>query len=249
MSLRINKDNLYVMLPSNAYFAESKIDDSLDDDFTLFARVKLNIQSLTAKESFIVSRNGMHSGISAFKNFLGKVYVQYTYWCKNPVQDMTFAKQVQYELHNTEALDFIEVYMANDQKNNKIGCFFNGNLVGSIVYDGLDRIKYENIPYWFGCGGMFGDESDRCVGDFEFDKVFAIKKKLYSVDIIDILKNYDTLYSSRVYETYKGFNKEWELTKYFAFFCDFNTVNRYKIWNYVFNGNFPQLYIDGNIYY
>lgn len=249
MSLNINADNLYLILPSNVSFKESDIRDSMENDFTLFARVKVDKEKLTENESFIISRSGMHSGISVFKNQLDKVFLQYTYWFENEDDESKSVKQIRFELKDSDLDDFINVYMINDDTKAKISCYLNDNIVGSIVYSGYKKLSYTDSPYWFGCGSMFGDENTRGIGDFEFDIVFSIKKKLVSLDVQDIIKNYDSKYVKKIFGNHKILNPNWELTKYFAFFCNFQISNRYKLWNYAFNGNYPQIYIEGNVYY
>jgi hypothetical protein len=59
----------------------------------------------------------------------------------------------------------------------------------------------------------------------------------------DLLENYRTKYSVPVFGKYAAFKPDWELTKDFTFFCDFKDINRYKIWNYAFNGYYPELFI------
>lgn len=249
MSLRINAENLYLVLPANVSFKESNISDSMEGDFTLFARVKIDKEKLTENESFIISRSGMHSGISIFKNQLDKVFLQYTYWFESEDDGTKSVKQVHVELKESDLEDFIDVYMSNDDNKAKISCFLNGNSVGSIVYSGYNKLSYKDSPYWFGCGSMFGEEGTRGIGDFEFDVVFAANKKFLSLDVQDIIKNYDSKYARKIFGNYKILNPNWEEAKYFAFFCDFTITNRYKLWNYAFNGNYPQIYIDGNVYY
>jgi hypothetical protein len=249
MSLNINQENLYLVLPSNVSFKESNIGDSMENDFTLFARVKIDKEKLTEKEAFILSRSGMHSGISVFKNEIGKVFLQYTYWFKNDEDGTNYIKQVNTELSDTLLENYINVYMVNNDEKSKISCYLNGDIVGSIVYPGFKKISYVDSPYWIGCGSMFTEGDSKGIGDFEYDVVFSVKKRLSNIDVDDILKNYYSTYSETVFETYKVFSKSWELSKYFAFFCDFKISNRYKIWNYAFNGNYPQIYIEGNVYY
>jgi hypothetical protein len=249
MSLLINAENLYLVLPSNVSFKESNIGDSMENNFTLFARVKIDIETITENESFIISRSGMHSGISIFKNQLDKIFLQYTYWFENEEDKTKSSKQVQVELKDIDLNDFINVYMTNDDEKAKISCYLNNNIVGSIIYSGLKKLSYVDSPYWFGCGSMFGDENTRGIGNFEYDIVFSIKKKLLTLDVEDILKNYDTKYCKRISGNFKIFNPNWELSKDFAFFCNFKISNRYKLWNYAFNGSYPQIYIDGNVYY
>jgi hypothetical protein len=249
MSLKINADNLYLILPSNVSFKESNIGGSMEKDFTLFARVKIDKEKLTEKESFIISRSGMHSGISVFKNQLDKVFLQYTYWFENEEDGTKSVKQVHVELKDSDMEDFVDLYMINDDDKAKISCYLNGNIVGSIVYSGFNKLSYKDSPFWIGCGSMFGDEDTRGIGDFEYEIIFCSSKKILNLDVQDIIKNYDSKYSKNIFGNYKIFNPNLELTKYFAFFCDFKISNRYKLWNYAFNGNYPQIYIEGNVYY
>ena len=68
MSLRINKDNIY-RIPSKLSFFDKSEDDSMDGDFTLFARIKItNQEVLEGIDKFVISRNGAHSGISIVKD-------------------------------------------------------------------------------------------------------------------------------------------------------------------------------------
>jgi hypothetical protein len=249
MSIKINSENLYLILPSNVSFKESDLRDSMENDFTLFARVKVDKDKLTENEAFIISRSGMHSGISVFKNQLGKVFLQYTYWFESEDDGSKSVKQVHVEVKDSDLEDFIEVYMTNDDSKAKISCFLNNNIVGSIVYSGYTKLSYVDSPYWFGCGSMFGDENTRGIGDFEYDIVFSAKKKLLNFDVQDIVKNYDTKYSKKIFGNSKILNPNLEELKSFVFFCDFKSINRYKVWNYAFNGNYPQIYIEGNVYY
>jgi hypothetical protein len=249
MSLRINKDNIHVILPKNHYIPDSKIDDAMEGDFTLYAKVKIHPEILTGKESFIIARNGMHSGISAFKDSLGSIIIQYTYWFENTAQGNSFVKQVQYQMTEHEVEHYIQVYMVNDMMRNKIECYFNGRKIGLIDYDGLKKVSYENSPFWLGCGGMISDSDNQNIGDFDFDLAFCIKKKLYQSTINDVVNKYNTEYSKVLVDDLRCFHDYWYLANLFVFFCDFKTYNKYKIWNYVYNGNYPQVYMKDNIYY
>jgi hypothetical protein len=249
MSININTNNLYLILPSNVSFKESNISDSMQGDFTLFARVKLDKEKITEKEAFIISRSGMHSGISVFKNEIGKVFLQYTYWFENPEDKTNSIKQIHIELQDSMFEDFIDVYMTNSDDKSKITCHLNDEIVGSMIYAGLDKVNYTDSPYWFGCGSMFTEEDARSIGDFEYHIVFSVSKKLTMLQIKDLVENYDKKYTKIIFETYKVFNSDLSFAKDFAFFCDFDVTNRYKVWNYAFNGNYPQIYIEGNVYY
>jgi hypothetical protein len=91
-----------------------------------------------------------------------------------------------------------------------------------------------------------GEKQD---GEFEYELMFSIRKALDNDEIQHIIKNYKTEYCETIFEDNLIFKKDWELTKEFTFFCDFEKINQYKIWNYAFNGNFPQLYVDNVTHY
>ena len=57
MSLRINENNIY-RVPSKLPFFDKSKDDSMTDDFTLFARVKImNQEVLEGLDKFVIARN------------------------------------------------------------------------------------------------------------------------------------------------------------------------------------------------
>ena len=172
----------------------------------------LDKEKITEKETFIISRSGMHSGISVFKSQTGKIFLQYTYWFEN-IEDITNSiKQVYVELKDSILEDFINVYMVNNDEKAKISCYLNGDVVGSIIYPGLKKISYIDSPYWIGCGGMFTEDIEsRGIGDFEYDIIFSVKKRLSNLDIDDILENYYLKYSDLIFENYRVFKESWEL--------------------------------------
>ena len=252
MSLKINKDNIFLMNPKNGYFDDSNSDDSMANDFTLFVKVKINPDVLKQTDSFIISRSGAHSGISALKDeYEFASYIQYSYWFWNnsnstPKLDV---KQFHYKIEENEFDSFLELALVHNTDERKILCYYNGNVVGELEYndDELPAL-YDDSPYWFGCGSMLST-SDTQSGEFEFDKVFSVRRALDNDEIQDIIKNYKTKYCETIFEDNLIFKKDWEMTEDFTLFCDFENMSRYKIWNYAFNGNFPQLYVDNVINY
>jgi hypothetical protein len=164
----------------------------MENDFTLFAKVKIDKNKITETESFIISRSGMHSGISIFKNKLDKIFLQYTYWFEDENDGTKSVKQVQVELKDSDMEDFIEIYMNNDDLKAKISCYLNGNVVGSMIYSGYTKLSYVDSPYWFACGSMFGDDDTKGIGDFEYEIVFALNKRLTNLEVQDLIKNYQT---------------------------------------------------------
>lgn len=252
MSLKINKDNIFMMNPKNGYFDNTNVDDSMANDFTLFVKVKINPDVLKQTDSFIISRSGAHSGISALKDaYEFASYIQYSYWFWNnsnstPKLDV---KQHHYKIEESEFDSFLELALVHHTDERKILCYYNGKVVGELEYndDELPAL-YDDSPYWFGCGSMLST-IDTQSGEFEFDKVFSVRRALDNDEIQDIIKNYKTKYCETIFEDNLIFKKEWEMTEDFTLFCDFENMSRYKIWNYAFNGNFPQLYVDNVINY
>lgn len=254
MSLRVNKDNIFFILPESRYSVSSRIDKYMDEDFTLFAKFKVFPETMEEnKESFALARNGMHSGISAFKDGFGNVSVSFTYWFSKETEDgrtEMYPKQIHTGLLPEELNEFNEYVMICDHfLDRKIDCYKNGKLVGSIKFNEGDKIGYENAFFWFGCGSMIGPEEHQHIGDFEFDMAFLLNVKLKIEEVQNFVDNYDTDYSHNVYNDLKKLNYDYYLRKNFAFLCDFNHHNRYKVWDVSFSGNYPQFYIEKNIYF
>jgi hypothetical protein len=246
MSLKINKDNIFMINPKNGYFDDDNSDDSMANDFTIFVKVKINSDVLTQTDSFIISRNGAHSGISALKDeYEFATYIQYSYWFwdNSTSSPKIGIKQVHYKIEDVDLDDFIELALVHNSYERKMMCYYNGNVVGELKYtkDELPAL-YDDSPYWFGCGSML-TEGEIQDGEFEYDLAFSIRKVLNDSKIQHIIKNYKKKYCKKIFEDNLIFKKDWELTKEFTFFCDFEKMNQYKVWNYAFNGNFPQLYV------
>ncbi len=250
MSLRINKDNIVFVLPESRYAVSNRIDTWMDEDFTLHVTARIFEETLTERETFIISRNGMHSGISAFKDSYGNSNIVFTYWFKKP-DGTVLPKQVIYLLKETELEDFNEYTMICDHNDEKIiTCYVNGFEVGIIEYGEDTKESYKNCFYWFGCGSMIGPEEYSHIGDFEYKLSFVLNKKLDIVDAQDIIDTYYDKYSHIIFENnLRKLNYDHPLRDNFAFLCDFENYNRYKIWDISFSGNYPQFYIDRNIYF
>jgi hypothetical protein len=250
MSLRINKDNIVFVLPESRYAVSNRIDTWMDEDFTLHVTAKIFEETLTEQETFIISRNGMHSGISAFKDSYGNCNIVFTYWFKKP-DGSAIPKQVIYLLKEDEINDFNEYTMICDHFEEKtITCYVNGFEIGRIEYESDIKESYKNCFYWFGCGSMIGPEEHNAIGDFEYKLSFVLNKKLDIVDTQDIIDTYYDKYSHIIFENnLRKLNYDHPLRDNFAFLSDFQNHNRYKIWDISFSGNYPQFYIDKNIYF
>jgi len=250
MSLRIGKEDIYFILPESRYSVSNRIDKYMEEDFTLYVKAKSINESLEiGKEAFLFARNGMHSGISFYKDEFNEICISFTYWFKNK-EGKGEIGQIYHRLSPEEKNVSNEYMMICDNfVDRKIDCYVNRQLVGTIDFKGLDKQSYENQFYWLGCGSMIGPEVHRCIGDFEFDTLFLLNKKLEIDEIDDILNNYEEKYTITASNGLKKFKVDYPLKKNFAFFCDFNHRNRYKVWDISFNGNNPQVYIEDNIYF
>ena len=250
MSLRIGKEDVYFVLPESRYSVSTRIDRYMEEDFTLYVKAKSINESLeVGKEAFLFARNGMHSGISFYKDEFDEICISFTYWFKNQ-EGKGEIGQVYHRLKPEEKDESNEYTMVCDNFiDRKIDCYVNKELVGTINFNGMDKQSYEGGFYWLGCGSMIGPDQHKCIGDFEIDTLFLLNKKIDRIEIDDILDNYKDKYTTKVHNNLKKLNKDYPLKKHFAFFCDFNERNRYKVWDISFNGNNPQVYMENNIYF
>lgn len=261
MSLRINKDNIFFILTEDRYSVAKKIDTHMSKDFSFYVKAKVNSEFLEAgKEHFLFSRNGMHSGVSIYKSEDDKIHAVYQWWVKSDNSDKYEVKMVGQWIPDELANEYNEYIMICDNDDEKnIKCYFNNILVGEIDFKNGEKKGYEESFYWFGCGSMLASEKEHMhIGDFDYELSFLINKKLELSEVNEISKNYE----SYTFEMYNGLrrlkddfylnndlNDRRILKENFAFFCDFNQYTRYKIWDMTFSGNYPQVYIEDNIYY
>lgn len=249
MSLRVNKDNIFFILPESRYAVSGRIDGFMEEDFVLHLTAKLFPEKLQLGHSWLLSRNGMHSGISAFKDDFGHTNIVFTYWFRDK-NDEPVVKQVFYGLTDDELNEFNEYTMICDNYlDRKIDCYVNSHLVGTIYFEENEKQSYQGAFYWFGCGSMIGPEEHRGYGEFEYKLAFVLNKHLSIIDVQDIIDNFADKYSHDVFNGLKKLNYDYPLRKNFAFLCDFSNHNRYKVWDVSFSGNYPQFYIEHNIYF
>lgn len=254
MSLLVNKDNIFFILPESRYSVSSRIDKYMDEDFTLYAKFKVFPEKMEAfKEGFAIARNGLHSGISVTKDGSGSIIITCTYWFIKTKEDETtehIAKQIHVALLPEELNEFNEYSMHCDHfVDRKIDFYVNGKLRGTLNFDKEDRVSYENAFYWFGCGTMIGPEEHFYLGEFEYSMAYVLNKNISIDELNDFNKKYESEYSHIVYNDLRKLNYDYPLRKHFAFLCDFKHHNRYKVWDVSFSGNYPQFYIEKNIYF
>jgi hypothetical protein len=249
MSLRINKDNIFFILPEDRYSVSKKIDKYMSEDFTFYVKVKINHREMeNDKEYFIFARNGMHSGISVYKDNDSFLHIVYSWWIIDEAGENQY-KSVSQKIEKENNDDFHEVVMICDDVQKEIYCYLNSESVDTISYKKCERHKYENTFYWFGCGSMMCPEEHRHIGDFNFELSFLLNKKIDIVRVDYIVENYKELYTVEMFDNLRKLKDNFYLKDNFAFFCDFNNSTKYKIWDMTFSGNYPQIYIENNIYF
>jgi len=251
MSLRINKDNIFFILPEDRYSVSTRIDQHMSKDFTLYVKLKINVEFLEIdKEHFIFARNGMHSGISIYKDLNEECHVVYSWWIRDKETGEYVYKNITHKIEEKDIKKSNEYIMICDDKINKeIKCYFNDFVVGRISFADTEKNPYEGAFYWFGCGSMICEEQYRQIGDFNFDMAFLLNKKIAKEEITNIIKHYKFLHTYEMFDGLRKFNSDFYLKDNFAFFCDFNQATRYKVWDMTFSGNYPQVYIENNIYF
>lgn len=248
MSLKVDKDNIFFLLPESRYAVSSRIDDYMDKDFTLHVRGKVINTNLTDREAFMIARNGMHSGISFFKDNLDRTVCIFTYWCENKNKE-NIVQQVFHPIDENDKDSFNDYTIIGDDTSKKLECYVNSKLVGTIDYSNNKKVLYENAFYWFGCGSMICEEQHRSIGEFEYENTFLLNKKISIEEVNDIITNYESKYTHIIFNDLRKINDDYKYKNNFAFFCDFKEYNRYKVWDLSFNGNYPQFYIEKNIYF
>ena len=69
MSIKTNNNDIFYISPFSKYGDQVGIDDFMEKDFTISAKIKINKDKLIPlKDSFMISRNGRHSGLMSFLN-------------------------------------------------------------------------------------------------------------------------------------------------------------------------------------
>jgi hypothetical protein len=249
--MRINKENVFVIPSTSKYFNDTKVDSYMEEDFTLFVECKINYNKLDENvESFILSRNGKHSGISYFKHQDGNHFIHFTYWLWKDGKE-EILETIKYILPHNLIDQYNRYYMVGDHTEKVIYCYVNDLLVGQIDYNGFDKCVYTESYIWFGCGSMImPNEKDCLIGDYDYRLSFMSKSKMRLSEIDDLATNYKEKYT----ENYAGedlliLNKTAPHYGNFGFFCDFEKTTTYKIWNLVFNGVYPIIYKENNTHY
>lgn len=246
MKLITNKDNIYLIVPS--YNDKSSINTFMEKDFTIFVRARVIPDGLPFNDdAFILARNGKHSGISIRKDNGENLVASFYYWFSDR-DNKTVYKNVSYMLSEDMKHGFNEYIMTCDHNKRQIFCYINKSCVGTIDYEGLIKEDYTGAFVWFGCGSMIVEKMYQSIGSFEYDIVFLLNKNIDLDTIYDLNQNYNE-YVDLLFEELPVLNTKAPHRENILFFSDFKHKTKYKIWNYTFNGAYPQFYIENNIYF
>ena len=119
MSLVVNKENIFFILPESRYAVSDRIDRWMEEDFTVHLTAKLFPETLKNEQAYMFARNGMHSGISAFKDDFGNCNIVFTYWFKKldgtmiPKQIIVLLKENELKINSTQNINTAQLIMQN----------------------------------------------------------------------------------------------------------------------------------------
>lgn len=251
MSIRINKDNIFCILPTAKYELAENIGNFMENDFTIFVKVKILKEGLTKEyPSFFFCRNGRHVGLSAILSDKNEIVINSTYWFLDK-DGNGIMKEIPTILPSDLENGFNEYALVCDNLSKCIKLYINGVEFSNMEYSSLSKDNFENSLIWLGCGTMMSnDEFYKSVGDFEYNLLFCLDTQLSIKEITKIKESYKLHYLEN--DTYKGLpvlKSSIEHKQNYKLFCDFENYNRYKIWDMTGNGNYPQLYIENNIHF
>ncbi len=255
MSLLIKKEEPWVILPESRYdITDRKIDTFMDDDFSLYLRVKIFPETMGYnEEGFAFGRSGKHSGLSFYKvksnDGVDIVTLMWTYW----FTDDSFV-QFHYNLEASEVNEFVEVVVLNDDTNSKtFTLYVNSKLVDTKEYVEKDKQSYKFGEMGGGGFYQFGNGNFQVPDiamhlECEFDMCFLIKG-LRSLNEMQTISNSYEEHLVEFLEELRVFKDETPYKKDLAFFLDFKQQNRYKVWELTHNGNYLSKATLENIYF
>lgn len=250
MTLKVDKNNIYVIGNRRKHGLSEYIHDFMENDFSIFVRAKIKKENLVPnKDAFMFSRNGQHSGLSVYIDDMGQLCVRFCYWLHNGVLGSEI-KNIDFMLQKEIEAEFNEYAVTCDNIKKVFYFYVNGVNVGVIDYDKQTKCNYSESFIWLGCGSMIMEEDWRNIGEFEYDLIFGLDKKLEIDVITDIAKNYEVKYISEDPNfNLPVLNDAMPYKDNFKIFTNFKNKTAYKIWNMVTNGNQFQFYIENNMYF
>jgi hypothetical protein len=236
------------MTPWNAF---------MENDFTIYLRSKVLFDKTESeKRGFIFARNGLHSGISTFRDASDNLHINFTYWFykKNDgvVSDTNatpIEKTISYRCLSEEKYKYNNFIIKCNHSESKIWFYINEKLIGEIDYTGLDKYSYKEAYMWLGCGNMVTEyEEHKHIGEYEHDLFFCLNKNIELESIEDLKTNYKTKYLKKHVDL-DILNDDTPFKDNILFFIDFNNKSKYKLWNIAFNGHYLNFYIENNTIY
>jgi hypothetical protein len=250
MSFKVDKDNIYCIMPFSRYkTATTTIDDFMENDFTIFVKAKIIKESLCRNEpSYFFSRNGMHSGLYATITDDNRIQINFSYWFS--FYDNNIMKQCNFYIPIDKESDMNEYIVKCDSINSKMEIFFNGESTGIIDYTDIKKITYIESIIWLGCGSMLSADIYKNIGSFEYDLVFALDIQIDLLKINDVSNNYKLKYLEKSkFNELPILNESIPNKSNYKIFLNFENYTKYKIWDITAIGNYPQLYMENNIYF
>jgi hypothetical protein len=263
MSLKTNKDNIYVFSPHSRYidYTTNEWNSFMEKDFTIVVDLKIDFNNMAPHESkYFISRNGKHAGLACYVDASDNVHLMGTYyfWKHESIEISGKTENVSpisIEKSFTYCIPIEEKYKSHtfvitcDDTFKKLYYYMDNILLGEIDYTGLEKHSYKNEYMYLGCGTMLSDDPlYNCIGEYEYYFLMCLDKCIS----INEIQNLKTNYKEKYYEDYFGFPILKNNTPYkenICIFIDFEYVNNYKIWNSSFNGCIPNLYIKDNTLY
>lgn len=250
MSIKINRNNLFLLLSNFQSDFIDRIDSFTNNDFTIYTKVKIIKPDLLggSKHGYIFSLSGQHSGLSYFITDNNNVIISFNYWMINEDGEH-ICLDMSYTLPKESESEFNEYYIICDESSKTLRLYINWELKSSLNYDGFKKVNYEDAIMWIGCGNMLmNDLAQRVIGNFEIDSLIGADKNINLANLKDFIINYKEKYSNlNEYDGFMIINEEIEKLYGIKFFLTFDLFTEYKIWNMINNGNFFRKYIPQNI--
>lgn len=249
MSLKVDKNNIYVIVPPKSDDITS-INKFMENDFTIFVRARIFPEELPYEQDcYIVARNGKHSGICVRKLLDNRILISFSYWINSLYRsNESEYKHITYILPKEWENEFNEYIMTCNNSAQSIYCYVNNEYKGTITYHYYQKEDYSNAFIWFGCGSMIVEPEFKSIGSFEYELAFFLNKNIDINDIYYMKNNYRD-HIEFIFDELPTIKDSFMHKDSILFLSDFKHQTQYKLWNYAFNGVFPQLYIENNIYF
>ena len=208
MSLKTHKENCYFIPTKNKNSLNLySVEDLFQNDFEIMVKVKVDWEKFPSGEEVggIVSKNGEHMGLFAFKNW-DKQTCEYILmakvWTEEDkeviMKDLCFKVGEALKPNSTEKRpDYIYNLKVTHNLSDKIITFTCDEEVVEYNYTGKIR-DYTDSMLWFGCGMGMGDEwNQHFYGEF-LESYISVKDgyKIFESDFTQVTE-------------FKAFDQSW----------------------------------------